>query len=264
MAYSEYPRYNLPNENKWAVYFRSTLEKSASRRRQEWTTFADPRQQQIARELWQSFSGEIKCSFWGGYADAERVRIGVAPAELVAEEDRTGVSCAQVTGSFPPGVLTHRDFLGALMGLGIKRETLGDIVYSGEGHALVFLLPQLASFLEQNLVRIGRYTAQVEIIDPAGVETLLPVRQAKEIRGTVASMRVDAVAGLGFGLSRSRIAPLIKGEQIKLNYQVINQPSKSVKAGDHISLTGKGRVEVVDVLGKSRKGRIHLLLHRVR
>ncbi len=259
----KFPNYVLPNENKWAAYFGSVLERSAGAHLQQWTPFADPRQQQIARELLRSFPGEVKCSFWGGYPEAERVRIGVVPAGMVAADNSVGVSCVLVRGTFPPGILTHRDFLGALMGLGIKRETLGDIVYHGKEEAYIFLLPQLASFLGQNLTKIGRYSVQTEMIDPAGPGPELPARQIKEIRGTVASMRVDAVAGLGFALSRSRIAPLIKGEQVKVNYQVIRQPAKSVKAGDLISLAGRGRLEIREILGESKKGRIRLLLNRI-
>ncbi len=256
--------YSLPNENRWAAYFWSLLEKSRDLHIQQWTAFTDPRQQQIAGELLHSFSGEVKCSFFGGYPEAERVRICAFPLNLIAaDNNQSEVCCALVQGNFPSGILTHRDFLGALLGMGIKRQTLGDIIYRGEQKAYIFFLPELASFLEQNLTRIGRFAVRVKIVDVDKTVPEFLTRQVKEIRGTVASMRVDAVAGLGFGLSRSRIAPLIKGEQVKVNYQVINQPSKNVKAGDLISLAGKGRVEVVEVMGESRKGRIRLLLNRI-
>jgi len=255
--------YSLPNENKWAAYFWSILEKAVDYHLPQWTAFTDPRQQQIARDLLRSFPGEVKCFFYGGYPEAERVRICAVPKGVVNQDNRTRIGCVLVKGDFPPGVLSYRDFLGALMGIGIKRDALGDIVYRGEDKAYIFLLPELAPFLEQNLTGIGRFAAEVKMADPEKLDLELAARQVREIKGTVASMRVDAVAGLGFGLSRSRIAPLIKGEQVKVNYQVINQPSKNVKVGDLISLAGKGRIVVADVLGESRKGRIHLLLHRI-
>ncbi len=255
--------YHLPNENRWASYFWSILEKARDHHVQQWTVFTDPRQQQIAGELLHFFSGDVKCSFFGGYPEAERVRICAVPLSIIVGDNEHKVCCALVEGTFPSGILTHRDFLGALLGMGIKRETLGDIIYRGEQKAYIFFLPELASFLEQNLTRIGRFAAKVAIVDPEKLDLNFLTRQVKEITGTVASMRVDAVAGLGFGLSRSRIAPLIKGEQVKVNYQVINQPSKNVKEGDLISLAGKGRVEVIQVLGESRKGRIRLLLNRI-
>lgn len=255
--------YSLPNENKWAAYFASILEKAVGHHLPQLTTFTDPRQQQIARDILRSFPLEVKCSFFGGYPEAERVRICAVPQGLVVQDNQSQVSCVLVKGPFPSGILTHRDFMGALMGLGIKRNALGDIVYRGEEKAYIFMLPELVPFLEQNLAGIGRFTAKAERIDPQKLDIELSARQVREIRGTVASMRVDAVAGLGFGLSRSRIAPLIKGEQVKVNYQVINQPSKNVKEGDLISLAGKGRIVVTEVLGESRKGRIRLLLNRI-
>ena len=254
--------YALPHENKWASYFWSVLEKAEDRHAQQTTAFTDPRQQQIAGELLHIFPGDVKCSYFGGYPEAERVRICVFPPKLAAADIQPKVSCLKIEGSFPSGILTHRDFLGALLGLGIKRETLGDIIYQGEEKAYLFLAPEIAPFIEQNLIKIGRYSARAEA---AGLEALaqdLSVKKVKEISGTVASMRADAVAGLGFGLSRSRMAPLIKGEQLKVNYQTINQPSKSVKEGDLLSLSGRGRVEVTQILGESKKGRTRLLLKK--
>jgi RNA-binding protein YlmH len=254
--------YSLPHENKWASYFWSLLEKARDHHMQQMSAFTDPRQQQIAGEILRFFTDEVKCLLFGGYPEAERVRICAFPVGLSAADNQPGVSCALIEGSFPPGILTHRDFLGALLGLGIKRETLGDIIYRGEEKAYLFLMPEIVPFVVQSLTQIGRFSARAEIVDPEKQAFDFAVRQVKEISGTVASMRVDAVAGLGYGLSRSRITPLVKGEQLKINYQIINQPSKNVKEGDLISLAGRGRVEVAQVLGESKKGRIRLLLKR--
>lgn len=253
--------YPLPAEKKWAAFFWSLLEKTLQQNVQQWTNFTDPRQQQIARDLLRSFPA-VKCFFYGGYPEAERVRIGLSPpsGQVVGEKEQ--VACLLIKGDFPPGVLTHRDFLGALMGLGIKREMVGDIIYRGGEKAFVFLVKNLAPFVRANLQKAGRYRLEVEEIDPADVPAIEPSR-IKEIRGTVASMRLDAVAGLGFGISRSKIAPLIKGEQVKLNHQLVRHPSKTVKEGDIISLAGRGRVKVAQIKGESRKGRIHLLLQRI-
>ena len=255
-------RYPLPHENKWASYFWSVLENSGERHVQQTTSFTDPRQQQIAAELLHVFPGDVKCSYFGGYPEAERVRICVFPHTHATADIQPVVSCLKLQGSFPPGILTHRDFLGALLGLGIKRETLGDIIYRGEEEAYLFLTPEITPFVESNLTKIGRYSARAETCDPETLFQDFPAKRVKEISGTVASMRADAVAGLGFGLSRSRMAPLIKGEQLKVNYQTINQPSKTVKEGDLLSLAGKGRVEVTQILGESKKGRTRLLLKR--
>lgn len=253
--------YPLPAEKKWAAYFWSLLEKTVQLNMEHWTNFTDPRQQQIARDLLRSFPG-VKCFFYGGYPEAERVRIYLCPLSLQGRGEQEAVGCLLIKGDYPQGVLTHRDFLGALMGLGIKREMVGDIIYRGGVKAFVFLVKSLVPFVRAHLQKAGRYKLEVEEIDPTKVPEIEPSR-IKEIRGTVASLRLDAVAGLGFGLSRSKIAPLIKSEQVKLNHQLVKQPSKAVNEGDVISLVGRGRIKVVEIKGESRKGRTHLLLHRI-
>ena len=84
----------------------------------------------------------------------------------------------------------------------------------------------------------------------------------RKIKGTVASLRLDAVSSIAFGISRSKIAPYIKGENIRLNFRTINNPSTSVEEGDLISATRIGRARLAKVGGKSRKGRIHVEIHR--
>lgn len=254
--------YHLPTEKIWATGFWSLLEKAAGRNEICWTNFTDPRQQQIVRELLSGFPA-LKAVFFGGYPEAERVRICVFPVSYSQVPMKGKVSCLAIMGQFPPDVLTHRDFLGALLGLGLKREMIGDIIYQGEGKAYVFLVPALVSFVEQNLKNVGRYPVQVEEKDAEGLALELVPRRVKEIKGTVASMRLDAIAGLGFGLSRSKVVPLIKRGQVKVNHQVICQPSYQVKTGDLVSLAGKGRVEVTRSTGETRRGRIHLYLLRI-
>lgn len=254
-------KYPLYAENKWAEYFWSMLDRSLEKNERNWTAFTDPRQQQIARDILKNYP-EIRSIYFGGYPAAERVRIFIAPSSLPAAEEEEAVSCLSLRG-FPQGILTHRDFLGAILAQGIKREMVGDILYSGGEKALAFMLPEMASYIRFNLQKIGHYTVEVEEVRKDAVQKELPPRRLKEIKGTVPSMRLDVVAGLGFGLSRSRMTPFIRGEQVKVNYQVIRQPSRAVKVGDLISLIGKGRVEIAESRGETRKGRIHLLLHRI-
>ncbi len=254
--------YPLLTEKKWAASFLSLLKKVNASQQRHCSLFADPRQQEIARELLHHFPG-VKCFFWGGHPAAERVRICLSPFSLSGSEEKEEVSCITLRGDFPADVLSPRDFLGALLGLGLKREMIGDIIYQGTEKAYVLLVKELLSFVRFNLKKAGRYQLEVEELPLDVLKTCLVPRRIKEIKGTVASLRLDAVSGLGFGLSRSKIAPLIRGEQVKVNHQVVKQPSKSIAEGDLISLAGRGRIEVVKVLGESRKGRTHLLLHRI-
>jgi len=254
--------YPLATEKKWAVYFWSLMEHAVENNSEQCSAFVDPRQQDIARDLFPHFTA-VSCSFFGGYPEAERIRLCVRPLSLRASAESGRICCLVLDGEFPEGILTHRDFLGTLLGLGIKREMVGDIIYRGGKQAYVFLIKDMAPFVRDNLSKIGRYTIEVSELELDSLPMVFEPRRVKEIKGTVASMRLDAVAGLGFSLSRSKITPLIKGERVKLNHQFINQPSKTVKEGDIISLIGKGRIEVVSQMGESKKGRTHLLLHRM-
>ncbi len=254
--------YLNPAEKKWAEYFVSILEKVANEHVELCTPFADPRQQQIAGDIAEGYS-ELKCLFWGGIPEAERARIFVSPFPEVKMTQSSQVGCLVVKGKFPAHTLTHRDFLGAVLGLGLRREMVGDIIYRGGDTAFIIIHADLVPFLLQGLQEVGRYAVEVSTLDLEELEQVLPPKRVKEIKGTVPSMRIDVVAGLGFGLSRSKIAPLIKGGQVKVNHQVINQPSRLVKLGDMISLAGKGRIELVSSSGETRKGRLHLLIHRI-
>ncbi len=251
-----------PADRKWAAYFESLLKKAAEDHVELCSPFADPRQQQIAGDIARDYP-DVKCSFWGGIPEAERARICVSPFTETKTSPQRQVCCIVVRGAFPENTLSHRDFLGAVLGLGIKREMVGDIFYSGDDKAFILLNADLGSYVMQNMQAVGRYPVQVSQLELEELNRELPPPRIKEIKGTVPSMRIDVVAGLGFGLSRSKIAPLIKGGQVKVNHQFVSQPSRPVMVGDLISLTGKGRIEVISSQGKTRKGRIHLLIHRI-
>lgn len=262
-VFDDKPSFNYPlaTEEKWANHLWSLLKKTEKTNVGQWTYFADPRQQQIARELLQHFPA-LKCSFFGGYPDAERVRICFSPF-TISESPEESINCLSIEGNFPESILTHRDFLGAVLGLGLKREMIGDIIYRGEKEAFLLLTAELKPFVLGSLQTVGRFPVKVTELPLGELQEQLGPRRVKEIKGTVASLRLDAVAGLGFGLSRSKIAPLVKGGQVKVNYQIVSQPSRTVKVGDLISLAGRGRIEVVETMGESRKGRTHLLLQRI-
>ena len=111
-----------------------------------------------------------------------------------------------------------------------------------------------------NLIKVGSVPVSVEEISLR--ELLQPERNYKEITGTVASLRLDAIAGLAFGISRSKMAPFIKGENIRLNFKVVKDPATPVKEGDVISANRLGRAKVVEVGGQSKKGRTYVKVHR--
>lgn len=198
--------------------------------------------------------------FWGGYAEAERTVL-ILPAEWQdAESVKTGegspvaVLRAEWRG---PETLSHRDFLGALMALGIERDLIGDIVPRA-GSCDIVLLREIAPFVQQNFSSAGRASLQLEEI---------PEAEAKEaefrlIRDTVASLRLDAIVGSGFALSREKASAAIRAGKVSLNGMECLKPDRAVEAGTKISLRGVGKLRLAEVGGLSRKGRIQVVIHR--
>ena len=150
--------------------------------------------------------------------------------------------------------------LGSLIGLGLKRGKIGDLLLSTD-EAQVVVAAEVAEYILTNLNKVGSVPVAVAAIDPEQLNT--PVERVKEIKSTVASPRLDAVAGLGFGVSRSRMAREIKMGKVKVNWQVAMDPDHKVDAGDVLSIRGRGRVVVDEIGGETRKGRLFVKLKRL-
>lgn len=136
---------------------------------------------------------------------------------------------------------------------------IGDIVVAGD-EAKVVVDPALSDYIVANLEKVGGSRVDVQPVALAMLSACGAL--TKDIRGTVASMRLDAVASLGFGLSRSRAAALIKAQQVKVNWRPETDPACNLHPGDMITLGGRGRFKVASCDGESRKGRVRLTLTR--
>ncbi len=222
------------------------------------TDFCNPAQQQLLANRLLQIDG-LAWQGNGGYPGAERQRLVLYPDYEL--DCPTGTACLEITGRFPgnakPG---HRDYLGALLGLGIKRKKLGDILIN-EQTAQVIVAEEIADFIEANLNQVGRWQVQVNSLSPEALR--LPDQAVKEIHCTLASLRVDALAAAGYGMSRSKMIAEIKAQRLSLNWKICLNPAAAVKPGDVLSLRGKGRLKVIEAEGKSRKGRIFVLLNRL-
>jgi RNA-binding protein YlmH len=149
--------------------------------------------------------------------------------------------------------LAHRDYLGSLMGLQLKRECIGDIFVHEDGADIV-VLREIADFLMLEYNKAGRKSLSLEIISRDEVKT--DSDSFTIITTTVSSMRLDAIAGDVFRISRSASAELIKKGKLLLNSAECLKPDKLLDIGDKITVRGKGRAEIMAIQGKSKKGRI--------
>ena len=119
---------------------------------------------------------------------------------------------------------------------------------------------EIVNYLLTHWTHVGSYPIQLQLIDEE--QLAVEPERIKEIRATVASLRLDAVAAAGYGVSRTKLVREIKAERVKVNWRVIDNPAFQVESGDVISLRGRGRLVLQEVRGTTRKGRISVLLQR--
>ncbi len=200
---------------------------------------------------------EVQVVSGGGYPQAERQRLAMIRSELPLDESNVALAALDIAGNFLFDTATHRDFLGSMLGTGIVREKTGDIIVLGERGAQVIVVPELVEFLEMNLTQVRSVPVKTRQIELSELKIRPPKK--KEMTTVEASMRLDAIASAGFGMSRSKMADLINGGDVRVNWKDISQASYQVKSGDLIAVRGKGRLEVGEVsITKKQRYRIDL------
>jgi RNA-binding protein YlmH len=219
--------------------------------------FLDPYGYSIAETI-AAHNERIVLSANGGYQGAERVKAAFGEKDFRGTPDYN-LAALLIKWDKRYYSLSHRDVLGALIGLGLTRDVLGDIIFCSEGCQIV-LDNSIKQFALQKLTAIGPATVSTTEIS---LETIAAREEkVKEIRSTVASLRLDVIAAAGFGTSRSKMTDEITAQKLKVNWQDAKNAAQTIKAGDIISMRGRGRVEVAEILGQTKKGRIALLLKR--
>ena len=234
-------------------------EQAAGRNVPAWTDFLSPQQQMLAQDLLR-LAG-IPETAWlrqGGYRGAERNILLFLPDWMEPETAESPLRCLRASFR-PEDRLSHRDILGSLMGMGIVREKVGDILVSPESADLI-VLDTVAEFLLSSWNSAGR--ARLAVTEIPAAHLHIPEVRCEEIRDTVSSLRLDAVAASGFSLSRGRAAELISSGKFQLNHRECTKPDRPVAEGDVLNCRGLGKCAVKTVGGPSKKGRIMIELER--
>lgn len=227
-----------------------------SRKSVRFIGFLGPREQQLVKSRLEAIHFE-NALFWGGYKGAERVFAGFFPDR--DEPDEAAFPLGAVRVSWREGALTHRDFLGSILSLGIERRAVGDIVpgdaASGDFSCAVVLDRTVLAFVSDNLLKVGGTAVDCAPADPGGI-----VRREtfRELRDTVASPRLDCVVAALLNLPREKAAELIRAGLVSLEYEACLKPTQQVPEGADLSARGYGRF-IVDRIGPpTRKGRLGL------
>jgi RNA-binding protein YlmH len=194
----------------------------------------------------------MSAGVFGGFDNAERVMIGFSPeGALTAEAFPITVLQIKYNARFaqPP---THRDYLGSVLGLGLERAKIGDILLL-DGFAAVYAGTDAAEFVAANLERVGRVPVTVSIYTDE--MPFVPAENGTARRLTVASLRLDVIISGAFRLSRAMADKYISSEKVFVNWKLTANGAKTLAEGDIITVRGLGRIQLEAETGKTKKGR---------
>ena len=246
---------------------RDLKQRAADRGMLTHTSFLDLHQRSVLSRIERELNADVQTFYCGGYPDAERTVAVFVPRfygidDLDAyfmENSADNPLCLLRLEKDAFSTLSHRDYLGALMGLSVKRETLGDILPDETGAFLV-CLQSIRQFLLDNLFSAGRATLTVT---EAPLESLGERQQnVKDFFVSVPSMRLDCVAAAAFRLSRTKAEQAIRSGLVFVNAVQTDKTDKKLDVGDVLVLRGKGKCKLLEQTGESKKGRLHLTVRQ--
>ena len=225
------------------------------------TGFLDTHEQALAIAAARHAAG-VRTFMYGGYYDAERRMLVCVPGDLPISDEDAVEGLLKVFRINLPAItreLSHRDYLGSLLGLGIERRLTGDILVRQEG-ADVLIVQGIEQFLLNELHRIGPVEVKTEAIPVSGL--LIPEARFEYIRDSVSSIRLDSVVSSAFRLSRGKAAEAIRKGLVSVDHAECLKPDAGVHEGSSLVLKGKGKAVLEEAGGESRKGRIRIVIKR--
>lgn len=223
--------------------------------------FLTPRELHYAQAYLARNGASFFC--YGGHAQAERRRVYILPDYVEAEGAQdlaeygfdADISAVRVT---PSGYrsLTHRDYMGSVLGLGIERAVIGDIAVYGDGSAVIFCDSVMSAFLTDSLVKVANDKVRTELVPICDVS--VPEKRFADINDTVASPRLDCVVGAICSLSREKAKSAVESGLVEVEFECEERPDREVVPPCTVSVKGYGRFEVLSVSDKTKKGRYRL------
>lgn len=219
--------------------------------------FMDPYEILTSRSILNRFQ-DISYVERGGVDQAERKCLTIFPEYVHREDVESPVKALRVEGYIDK--LSHKDFLGAILGLGIKREKIGDILFFDD-HVVFFVKEEIKDFIILNLEKVGNSKVILKEEDANGL--MIPEPEYEELRKFTSSMRVDGYLSALYNISRSDSGDLIKAGLVKVNWEKTLKGDKVLEPGDMVSVRGKGRSLLYKVEGISKKGRYNLLIRKL-
>lgn len=220
----------------------------------EITDFLDPYEIILAKSILNRFNDINYCEY-GGFEQSERKVIAIFKDYYDENSVDYNLCSLKMTGSVDD--LNHRDYLGAILKLGIKRTKIGDILVD-ESSASVILKEEIKDFVLFNLEKVGNQKINLEELSLDKIVYKEP--KFKEIRGFLNSLRLDLVISFVCNISRSESSKIINSNKVKVNWEIIYKASKDLEIGDIVSVKGFGRFTIHSFEGYSKRGKINIII----
>ncbi|KAK1285152.1 hypothetical protein QJS10_CPB20g01763 [Acorus calamus] len=222
-----------------------TAKRASSRRDILHTDFLTPPALKEAMSVLEKLA-DVNAIAQGGYPQAERCRLSVGHPDVMTVAPYViaalrSICDSSIRGNFEYEPCSHGDFLGAILGTGIVRDKLGDILLQSDGGAHVVVVPELVDFLVSALDKVGNVSVSCQGIPLLALEYEPP--RTKSFKTIEASLRVDALASAGFKISRSKLVDLISSRDVRINWTPVAKNGATLKTGDLVSVSGKGRLK---------------------
>lgn len=239
------------------------MEVAISKNRIAYTDFLDLYQRHLLEKI--LIQERINNYFiYGGIENAERCIIVFFPeklSEIISKENISQIACIRI--KLPKEMYnkyTHRDYLGGLIKLGVKREKIGDILVFEDGADIV-ILNEISKFLLSNLNSLTRFgKANIELINIGEIRNKDIKKEKFNI--IVPSMRLDCIVAEILNTSRCKAEEIISNGRIFINFENVEKQTKQIKENDIITVRGKGRFEIESIDGTTKNNRIKLTVNK--
>ena len=226
------------------------------------TGLLDSHEQAITLSAVRHGSAGVRTLMYGGYEGAERRMLVCIPAEIPMTDEEAVSGLLEVLRVEKPAIsreLSHRDYLGSMLGLGIDRSVTGDILVRDDG-ADIIIMPEIADFLIQEYKQVGRTNIKTSTVPIE--ELIIPNARIEVIKDTVNSLRLDNVIASAFNISRAKAAEAIRSGIVSIDHIECLKPDARLEEGAVLVLKGKGKAILKEVGGESKKNRTWIKIER--
>lgn len=202
---------------------------------------------------------DLKYRVDGGLEDAESSVIAIFPYYMEVEKEEMELAFLQIDGNFKFSSVSHKDYLGSILSLGIKREKIGDILVH-EDFCQIVVSKDIADYIIYNMDRVKNNRVELRYIERKDLQKV--EHQFDEKVVSVSSLRLDNVIAGAYNISRQEATKAIQGEYVKVDYERISQTSKTVEEGSLISVRRQGRFILDEVGSISKKGKLRIKIKK--